>query len=101
MYSYEQPPSTNRPLNRDLLETKGYRTALIYSTVIHEYAHQFQKQQTRSNGWFICSLDALEQELPYSKPMIKRELNRLTASGRLEEKRFQGSMHKHYRIAAS
>lgn len=73
-------------VNRDLMLAVGVNESLVLGELASEYRYWRNANKLKDGAWFFSTDDNLEARLPFSKPTIRRAIDRLKELGVVETK---------------
>lgn len=73
-------------VNRDLMLAVGVNESLVLGELASEYRYWRNANKLKDGAWFFSTDDNLEARLPFSKPTIRRAIDRLKELGIVETK---------------
>lgn len=73
-------------VNRDLMLAVGVNESLVLGELASEYRYWRNANKLKDGAWFFSTDDNLEARLPFSKPTVRRAIDRLKELGVVETK---------------
>lgn len=88
-------------VNRDLMLAVGVNESLVLGELASEYRYWRNANKLKDGAWFFSTDDNLEARLPFSKPTIRRAIDRLKELGIVETKLMGVPAKRFFKIVVS
>ncbi len=88
-------------VNRDLMLAVGVNESLVLGELASEYRYWRNANKLKDGVWFFSTDDNLEARLPFSKPTIRRAIDRLKELGVIETKLMEAPAKRFFKIVVN